>query len=224
MEKHLIEIVKSKSYLELSVNEQNALKDWIHNEEDFEALKFLYVGLEDLTEVHEPEGHVKKRLDELFYEIHPQPNYFTGLILFLFPPQKTIFFKPGFQFGISLVLAVILFLTVKPSEELAIQKQKPLSAEIKKEVTTGQNKKEIKNENSSIKVAKKNTQEFQVEPMNLTTLDHNPSGAMQMNDNYASTEFKEEIEDIELTLDKEFQIIPTMIGNESLLEYLNPTY
>ena len=164
MEKELIDIVKTKKFVELSSTERANLSEWVQTEEDFESMKFLYLGMEEMLEETYPSENVKNSLDKLFAETHPQPSFFAGLLLFLFPPKKSIWFKPGFQIGTSLAFAFLIFFALSPSQGFQKEEAQPLTAELKKE--------EI---NKAIKQDEKKTElstptEVEVKPMKVNVI------------------------------------------------------
>ncbi|NBU47231.1 MAG: hypothetical protein EBS34_07270 [Flavobacteriales bacterium] len=212
MEKELIEIVKTKKFVELNSSERASLHEWIQNEEDFESMKFLYLGMEEMLEETYPSENVKKSLDKLFVETHPQPSFFAGLLLFLFPPQKSIWFKPGFQIGTSLAFAFLIFFALSPSQDFQKEEAQPLTAELKKE--------EI---NKAIKQDEKKTELSTV----IQTSVRNEA-SMSVAAGYVAAEMSVISDDIQedfMTRTIESNVvIPTMEGNENLLEYLSATY
>jgi len=225
MEKELIEIVKTKKFVELSSSERAILQEWIQTEEDFEAMKFLYVGMEDMLEENYPSENVKSSLDKLFAETHPQPSLFAGLLLFLFPPQKSIWFKPGFQIGTSLAFAFFIFYALSPAQDFQKEEAQPLTAELKKEeINRAKKQDEKKTELSAPK-------EVEVKPMKV-----NPNQTLVRNEvsvtvaeGYVAAESSmlfddNKREDFVINTINSAVVIPTMKGNENLLEYLSATY
>ncbi len=224
MEKELIEIVKTKKFVELNSSERASLHEWIQTEEDFESMKFLYLGMEEMLEETYPSENVKNSLDKLFAETHPQPSFFAGLLLFLFPPQKSIWFKPGFQIGTSLAFAFLIFFALSPSQGFQKEEAQPLTAELKKE--------EI---NKAIKQDEKKTElstptEVEVKPMKVKVIQTSVrnEASMSVAAGYVAAEMSVISDDIQedfMTRTIESNVvIPTMEGNENLLEYLSATY
>lgn len=224
MEKELIDIVKTKKFVELSSTEKANLSEWVQTEEDFESMKFLYLGMEEMLEENYPSENVKSSLDKLFAETHPQPSFFAGLFLFLFPPQKSLWFKPGFQIGTSLAFAFLIFFAFSPSQDFQKEEAKPLTAELKKE--------EI---NKATKQVEKKTElskptELEVKPMNVNIIQTSDriEASMSVTAGYVGTDISMISDDMEediITHTVESNVvIPTMKGNENLLEYLSATY
>jgi len=224
MEKELIDIVKTKKFVELSSTEKANLSEWVQTEEDFESMKFLYLGMEEMLEENYPSENVKSSLDKLFAETHPQPSFFAGLFLFLFPPQKSLWFKPGFQIGTSLAFAFLIFFAFSPSQDFQKEEAKPLTAELKKE--------EI---NIATKQVEKKTElskptELEVKPMNVNIIQTSDriEASMSVTAGYVGTDISMISDDMEediITHTVESNVvIPTMKGNENLLEYLSATY
>jgi len=224
MEKELIDIIKTKKFVELSSTEKANLSEWVQTEEDFESIKFLYLGMEEMLEENYPSENVKSSLDKLFAETHPQPSFFAVLFLFLFPPQKSLWFKPGFQIGTSLAFAFLIFFAFSPSQDFQKEEAKPLTAELKKE--------EI---NKATKQVEKKTElskptELEVKPMNVNIIQTSDriEASMSVTAGYVGTDISMISDDMEediITHTVESNVvIPTMKGNENLLEYLSATY
>jgi hypothetical protein len=177
-----------------------------------------------MLEENYPSENVKSSLDKLFAETHPQPSFFAGLFLFLFPPQKSLWFKPGFQIGTSLAFAFLIFFAFSPSQDFQKEEAKPLTAELKKE--------EI---NKATKQVEKKTElskptELEVKPMNVNIIQTSDriEASMSVTAGYVGTDISMISDDMEediITHTVESNVvIPTMKGNENLLEYLSATY
>lgn len=224
MEKELIDIVKTKKFVELSSTEKENLSEWVQTEEDFESMKFLYLGMEEMLEENYPSENVKNSLDKLFAETHPQPSFFAVLFLFLFPPQKSLWFKPGFQIGTSLAFAFLIFFAFSPSQDFQKEEAKPLTAELKKEEINSVKKQvEKKNDLSTPTIVE--GKPFKVNTNRITVgNDASISDAI----GYVGTDISKISDDMEediITHTVESNVvIPTMKGNENLLEYLSATY
>lgn len=224
MEKELIDIVKTKKFVELSSTEKANLSEWVQTEEDFESMKFLYLGMEEMLEENYPSENVKSSLDKLFAETHPQPSFFTGLFLFLFPPQKSLWFKPGFQIGTSLAFAFLIFFAFSPSQDFRKKEAEPLTAELKKEEINSVKKQvEKKNDLSTPTIVEGKPLKVN---SNRITVGNDASisdaiGYVGTDISKISCDMEEDI--ITHTVESNV-VIPTMKGNENLLEYLSATY
>jgi hypothetical protein len=224
MEKELIDIVKTKKFVELSSTERANLSEWVQTEEDFESMKFLYLGMEEMLEKTYPSENVKSSLDKLFAETHPQPSFFAGLLLFLFPPQKSLWFKPGFQIGTSLALAFLIFFSLSPSQDFQKEEAQPLAAELKKEEINKATKQDEKKTELSTPT------EVVVKPMKVNVIHTSDriEAFMSVTAGYVAAEMSVISDDMHedmITQTVESNVvIPTMKGNENLLEYLSATY
>lgn len=72
MNKECIEIIKAKSFEELSGEELNLLSEWCSGKEEFEGLKLVFTGVDILREEDQSQDmeKVKTSLDSLFEEKH----------------------------------------------------------------------------------------------------------------------------------------------------------
>lgn len=224
MEKELIDIVKTKKFVELSSTEKENLSEWVQTEEDFESMKFLYLGMEEMLEENYPSDNVKSSLDKLFAETHPQPSFFAVLFLFLFPPQKSLWFKPGFQIGTSLAFGFLIFFAFSPSQDFQKEEAKPLTAELKKEEINSVKKQVEKKTDLSTPT------EVEGKPLKVNTNKITVGNDASISDavGYVGTDIPKISDDMEediITHTIESNVvIPTMKGNENLLEYLSATY
>lgn len=224
MEKELIDIIKTKKFVELSSTEKANLSEWVQTEEDFESMKFLYLGMEEMLEENYPSENVKNSLDKLFAETHPQPSFFAGLFLFLFPPQKSLWFKPGFQIGTSLAFALLIFFAISPSQDFRKEEAEPLTAELKKEEINSVKKQVEKKTDLSTPT------EVEGKPLKVNTNKITVGNDASISDavGYVGTDISKISDDMEediITHTIESNVvIPTMKGNENLLEYLSATY
>ena len=224
MEKELIDIIKTKKFVELSSTEKANLSEWVQTEEDFESMKFLYLGMEEMLEENYPSENVKSSLDKLFAETHPQPSFFAGLFLFLFPPQKSLWFKPGFQIGTSLAFAFLIFFAFLLSQDFQKEEAEPLTAELKKEEINSVKKQVEKKTDLSTPT------EVEGKPLKVNTNRITVGNDASISDavGYVGTDISKISDDMEediITHTVESNVvIPTMKGNENLLEYLSATY
>ncbi|MEY4603391.1 MAG: hypothetical protein RIT43_683 [Bacteroidota bacterium] len=72
MEKECVEIIRSKSFEELSSEELNMLSEWCANKEEFEGLKLVFTGVDILREENHTNNSDKTKasLDQLYAEKH----------------------------------------------------------------------------------------------------------------------------------------------------------
>lgn len=100
---HLLNV----SYKELTHEQREEFKDYFTNEEEFQNVKDLFIGIQSLDSSSiNPDENIKNNLDKEFFEIYRKETIFRKFILFLFPPTKPLFMKPAFQIGIASLLIV----------------------------------------------------------------------------------------------------------------------
>lgn len=221
MEKQLIKIIKTKTYFQLSVDEKNALSEWINSEEEFDSLKYLFEGLDTIQDSSEPKEDVKKSLDDLFHEVYPQPSFMSGILIFLFPPEKAIWYRPGIQFGSVLTLAFFVFFAMKPSQEFDQEAKQPLSASVIKKESKKESNKEPE---ATDEIDKSSTNS------NIRSIKHSIEHSYKLDDLSMAESTSSVIvqgetsEDMSAKIVLSSRIIPSIESNESLLEYLSATY
>ena len=224
MEKQLINIIKTKTYFQLSVDEKNALSEWINSEEEFDSLKYLYEGLDTIQDSSEPKDDVKKSLDDLFHEVYPQPSFMSGILIFLFPPEKAIWYRPGIQFGSVLTLAFLVFFAMKPSQEFDQETKQPLSASVIKKESKKESKKEPE-ATDDIDKSSTNSNSRSIKHSIENSPNSNKLDDLSMAESTSSVIVKGETsEDMSAKIVLSSRIIPSIESDESLLEYLSATY
>ena len=111
MEDKSISIFKTKSFKSLSEKEKKSIRKWCETEEEFDAIKNLFVGVEaykNLT-TSKPTIKTKESLDKLFNKKHLATSSKKPEILKnLFPPFKPFYLQTGFQIAALLVVAVLI--------------------------------------------------------------------------------------------------------------------
>ncbi len=110
------QILRSKSYNELSKEELLAIQDSISSESEFNDLKAMLLAatkeLESSEEI-EPKTETKAFLMKEFSRVHPatQTHARSGGLGFLFPKGKAFYQKPGYQL-IAVAAVVVLIFTI----------------------------------------------------------------------------------------------------------------
>lgn len=156
MEEQYIQIFSKSSFQELTNDEKSFISELCSNEEEFENVKHLYLGMETLS--NEPfrlnSDSVKRQLDQEFKEIHATEGGFR-LFSFLFPPIKPLYAKPGLQIAFLLVFVFTLYYSLnnmsidnKP-KQLYSQNQVEENEDQEKLKEVSENKSEIEMETTS---------------------------------------------------------------------------
>lgn len=224
MEKQLIKIIKTKTYFQLSVDEKNALSEWINSEEEFDSLKYLYEGLDTIKHSSEPKDDVKKSLDDLFHEVYHQPSFMSGILIFLFPQEKSIWYRPGIQFGSVLTLAFFVFFAMKPSQEFDQEAKQALSASVIKKESKKESKKEPET-TDEIDLSSTNSNSRSIKHSIDNSSNSYKLDDLSMAESTSSVIVRGEAsEDMSDKRVLSSRIIPSIESDESLLEYLSATY
>lgn len=110
MEEKYIQIFSKSSFQELTNDEKSFISELCSNEEEFENVKHLYLGMETLSDetFRLNSDSVKRQLDQEFKEIHANEGGFR-LFSFLFPPIKPLYAKPGLQIAFLLFFVFTLY-------------------------------------------------------------------------------------------------------------------
>lgn len=113
MKKDLIDTIMEKEYVELTPAEQVELKEFCANEDEYNQMKDVFIGVESLQfEQPVPRKETKQRLDDLFDQTYPKaaPVWYSSVLTVIVPKEKPLFRQPLVQ-----VAAVgLLFLLVYP--------------------------------------------------------------------------------------------------------------
>ena len=111
MEDKSIIIFKTKSFQSLSKEEKKSIRKWCETEEEFDAIKNLFIGVDaykNLTNA-KPSIKTKESLDKLFNKKHlGASSKNAGILKSLFPPFKPFYLQSGFQIAALLVVAILI--------------------------------------------------------------------------------------------------------------------
>jgi len=106
------DIVKNKEFYELTPEERLVVKDIAQNEADFNELKYLltesasFFGGRTVGASNEMRQHIMEKL----YPPTAKPiAWYQPILVFLFPPQKSFYQYPAFQFASILVIFLGIF-------------------------------------------------------------------------------------------------------------------
>jgi len=135
MEEYQIELIRNKSYQDLTFSEKEVLKDWFTNEEEFLDLQHLFVGVQTYKFANEQEIPTrKKELDDLFTQVHSTKPAFDWKNFF-FPIIKPIILQPGFQlaFGLVFLVGISYFLSTQIPQTNTNLKAKRETTSVKKD-------------------------------------------------------------------------------------------
>jgi hypothetical protein len=115
MEKELVDIIEDKKFIELTSSERESLKEWCSTEEEFDQLKMVFLGVEQMKTAHimTPRAETKNSLDAIFAQKHskiPPVFWYNTVFSVLYPTDKPIQRRPLMQ-----IAAIgLLFLLVYP--------------------------------------------------------------------------------------------------------------
>ena len=115
MEKELVDIIEDKKFIELTSSERESLKEWCSTEEEFDQLKMVFLGVEQMkiAQILTPRPGTKDSLDAVFAQKHskiPPVFWYNTVFTVLYPTDKPIQRRPLMQ-----IAAIgLLFLLVYP--------------------------------------------------------------------------------------------------------------
>lgn len=112
MEKELVDTVLEKNFIELNEKERSDLKEWCASEEEFDQLKMVFKGVEQLkvSQKITPSFETKRSLDDLFVQQHskvPGTIWYNTILIAIYPTDKPLVRRPVFQLA-AVALIVIL--------------------------------------------------------------------------------------------------------------------
>jgi hypothetical protein len=121
MEDFQIELLQKKSFDSLSSSEKNNLREWCVNEEEFQALKSLFIGVNASRNAIHEDVNAKNKLDVLFDQQFKKNKPFV-LKDFLFPTGVNFIKQPVFQFAFLAILFVGITILFLPKEPVVLAK------------------------------------------------------------------------------------------------------
>ncbi|MFN5785799.1 MAG: hypothetical protein ACK457_07490 [Flavobacteriia bacterium] len=147
MEKELVKLLLEKDYTELSPSERVALREWCSGEEEFEHLKSVIQGVDQIRMVRQfaPRPEVKSSLDALFEQRHAKQApmlWYNSIMLALYPKDKPLTHRPLLQLAAVTLLLIIVYpflfnseIVEKKQQVAQVEEQKE-SIQTDKELTT----------------------------------------------------------------------------------------
>lgn len=150
MEKELVDKVLEKNFIELNERERDDLKEWCSSEEEFDQLKMVFRGVEQLkvSQTFNPSPETKRSLDSLFAEQHakvPGTIWYNSILAAIYPTDKSFARRPLIQLAAVglIVLLAYPFIGVndminKKNEVAQLEETKDIST-VKAKETTGEN-------------------------------------------------------------------------------------
>lgn len=194
MEDFIKDIIIEKRFFELTPKEKSMIKEWVANEEEFDALKLTFLSASDLNIENEKElsPQVKQRLNERFAAKHAIQNegYWNRFLMFFLPKDTQFFKKPAFQLVmVALVVALVIpFLWQNKTAQYAMNENKIKIDEIEgndhKKITSSKEKEEgeLKSEIEIPKDQNKESKEEGVVEIDQSTIeDIQPDFDMEQN-------------------------------------------
>jgi hypothetical protein len=133
MEEEQINILRTKSFDELSDSERLTLQDWCASEEEFLDLQHLFLGVEGYkAKIDNQQSNRKQELDALFTQVYYQNAPFSWK-QFFFPSLKPLFFQPGFQlaFGVLLFFGLTFYFNTNFDQNQQVAKLEKKVPQIK---------------------------------------------------------------------------------------------
>lgn len=182
MEDRIEYIIKSKTFLELTAEERELIREWAKDEIEFDQLKQVFVSVEQLNNEVSAELNptIKQRLDVRFNERFAQRRlaWYNRLRLFLWPQDVSFARKPLIHLAaIAIVIAVVspyLFIDRLGNEQVAMiereedAQKKSLQSEKLKDVVGKKN--EVANEQTEQESGQSNALEPMVNIENDRTI------------------------------------------------------
>ena len=155
MERDIIDIVRSKEYIQLSSSEKLELVELCETEDEFNQLKSVLINVSTMkAEMPNPKEKTKNDLDALFVQTYPKsaPIWYNSIFALVIPKDKPIYRQPLLQIAaiaLLLLLAVPLFNSdlIKTNQLAKNEVNKEESAEtIQFEDTVSENQQEVSNQ------------------------------------------------------------------------------
>ena len=114
MEKELVDIIEDKKFIELTSSERESLKEWCSTEEEFDQLKMVFLGVEQIKRAHvmTPRAETKNSLDSMFGQKHskiPPVFWYNTVFTVLYPTDKPIQRRPLMQIAAIGILFLLIY-------------------------------------------------------------------------------------------------------------------
>lgn len=127
MEEKQLHILTNREFWQLTPEEKTALKGWFENEDEYNNLKILFLGVNRLKNefVGAENPTSKVQLDRLFTEVYSNKAS-GGFKDFLYQRGKMFYMQPVFQIGLAASVVVGIFLfngNTTPSHQTASTQQ-----------------------------------------------------------------------------------------------------
>lgn len=208
MEEEQINILRTKSFGELSDSERFALQDWCASEEEFLDLQHLFVGVEGYkAKIDNQQSNRKHELDALFTQVYSQKAPFSWK-QFFFPSLKPLFFQPGFQlaFGVVLFFGLTFYFNTNFDQTQQVAKLEKKSPLIKEKVS-----KPSSQSSSTPKTTETSTSNLLTKSVNKTYFEE----PLQV----ASTDMADEVEKIAFAEDMKYESTVSMNAPASVYAF-----
>lgn len=208
MEEEQINILRTKSFGELSDSERLTLQDWCASEEEFLDLQHLFVGVQGYkAKIDNQQSNRKQELDALFTQVYSQKVPFSWK-QFFFPSLKPLFFQPGFQlaFGVVLFFGLTFYFNTNFDQKVQVAKLEKKVPQIKE--------KELKptsQSNSTSETSESSTSNLLTKSVNKTYFEE----PIQV----ASTDMADEVEKIAFAEDMKFESSVSMNAPASVYAF-----
>lgn len=112
MEKDIIDIITEKQFIELSSVEREELQEFCANEDEYNHLRDVMLGVNSLTfEKVSPKKETKQKLDDLFNETYPKvaPVWYMSVLAVVVPKEKTILQQPLLKVAAVCLLILLAY-------------------------------------------------------------------------------------------------------------------
>jgi hypothetical protein len=110
MKRDILDIVKEKEFIELSLNEREGLTNYFTTEDEYNQLKQVLVGVNAMDWTNPvPKTDTKERLDVLFAQTHPKlaPVWYSSTLALVVPKHKPFQRQPLVQIAAVGLLALL---------------------------------------------------------------------------------------------------------------------
>lgn len=111
MKRDLIDTIMEKKFHELTDVEREELKSYCADEDEYNQMKEVFVGMESMSWEHpQPAIETKQRLDDLFDSTYPKvaPVWYNSVLTVVVPKGKPIHRQPLAQIAAIALIALLL--------------------------------------------------------------------------------------------------------------------
>jgi hypothetical protein len=204
MEKHELDSIFEKTYIELSDSEKSEMSDLFQNEDEFNQLKYIFNQISNEVDKRksleiEPKAEIKSNLDNLFHQKYQNTGvlWYNALSVFFINPEKKWHAQNLTRIAAIAILALLMipFMNSTKIEDNGVLTAKnEIKTEGKKEKEKIENK--IVNDDNSLENESNVENKLSTEKEFKQTFDASPAEIVRNNQTFGSSLASEDFDNL----------------------------